>query len=127
MAYNSVKVGEKHLAELGSQLKEMVGSDPPASSTECVTFVKGRRDEWALSDAEVIKARPQRRITVCRVVADLRYHRAATYDTRHTAVLRASTMKGFLSNGAQCQPYVIELRRRRKPLLRPCCVRCCIG
>ena len=57
VAYNSVKVGEKHLAELGSQLKEMVGADAPASSAECVAFVKGRKDEWALSDADVIKAR----------------------------------------------------------------------
>jgi hypothetical protein len=57
VAYNSVKVGEKHLAELGSQLKEMVGADPPSSSAECVTFVKGRKDEWAMSDADVIKVR----------------------------------------------------------------------
>ena len=57
VAYNSVKVGEKHLAELGLQLKEMVAADPPASAAECVAFVKGRKDEWALPDADVIKAR----------------------------------------------------------------------
>ena len=55
MAYNAVKVGEKQLAELGNQLREMVGADPPASVSECTTFVKSRKDEWALSDADVVK------------------------------------------------------------------------
>ena len=55
VAYNSVKVGEKQLAELGAQLTEMVGADPPASVAECVTFVKTRKDEWALPDADVVK------------------------------------------------------------------------
>ncbi len=57
VAYNAVKVGEKQLAELGNQLREMVGADPPASVSECTTFVKSRKDEWALSDAEVVKVR----------------------------------------------------------------------
>jgi len=57
VAYNAVKVGEKQLAELGNQLREMVGADPPASVSECTTFVKSRKDEWALSDADVVKVR----------------------------------------------------------------------
>ena len=57
VAYNAVKVGEKQLAELGNQLREMVGADPPSSVIECTTFVKSRKDEWALSDAEVVKVR----------------------------------------------------------------------
>lgn len=53
--YNNKKVGEVHVTELTQQLTTAVESDPPLPVEEVLSATQARKQEWNLSDVDIIK------------------------------------------------------------------------
>ena len=55
VAYNTSKVAEVHLQELGDSLTEMVAAEPAAPVADTLAYCKAQKVEWALPDGEILK------------------------------------------------------------------------
>lgn len=53
--YNNGKVAQVHLAELATQLEDMVTTEPPVPVADAIALCKAQKAEWNLPEVEILK------------------------------------------------------------------------
>lgn len=50
-------LGQVHLAELATQLEDMVTTEPPVPVADAIALCKAQKAEWNLPEVEILKVR----------------------------------------------------------------------